>query len=62
MKKALFYDSLNADLLYNLGGAYFTVQKIDSAKYFFQKTLLRKPDFQKAKDGLQVIEMQRMKY
>lgn len=61
MKKALFYDSLNADVLYNLGGAYFTIQKIDSAKYFFQKTLVRNPDFQKAKDGLQVIEMQRMK-
>lgn len=57
MQKALNYDSLNADVLYNLGGAYFTIQKIDSAKYFFQKVLQLNPSYQKAMDGLRAIEM-----
>ena len=58
---ALSYDTSNIDIIYNLGGAYFMIPNHDSAKYFFWKTLERNPDFQKAKDGLQVIEMQRMK-
>ena len=58
---AFNYDTSNTETIYNLGGAYFSIQNYDSAKYFFERTLERKPDFQKAKDGLQVIEMQRMK-
>ncbi len=55
-KNALNYDSLNIDVLYNLGGAYFTIQKNDSAKYFFQKVLQKNPSHQNALDGLNAVE------
>jgi tetratricopeptide (TPR) repeat protein len=55
---ALRYDSTNADIYYNLGGAYFTIQKLDSARYFFRETLKRNPQNAEADRGLKVIEMQ----
>ena len=61
MMHALRFDTLNADILYNLGGAYFTIQKTDSAKYFFQKTLSIISNYQKALAGLQEIEMHELK-
>lgn len=57
MLRALHYDPMNIEILYNLGGAYFTIQKNDSAKYFFQKVLTKNPSYQKAKEGLSAIEM-----
>ena len=57
MKKALPYDSLNTDVLYNLGGVYFTIHNTDSAKYFFQKTLRINPSHQQAIIGLKAVEM-----
>ncbi len=53
MLHALQYDSLNAEILFNLGGAYFTIQNADSAIYYFQKTLLKNPDYPNASNGLQ---------
>jgi len=61
MKLALKYDTLNADILYNIGGAYFTMQKIDSAVYYFQRTISIKPDYVNAAQALQAIQMQRFK-
>jgi hypothetical protein len=55
MKKALKHDSMNADIWYNLGGAYFTIQQYDSAKYAWLKTLQYKPDNADAQRGLQAI-------
>ena len=57
MKKALPYDSLNTDVLYNLGGVYFTIHNNDSAKYFFQKVLQINPSHQQAMDGFRAVEM-----
>jgi tetratricopeptide (TPR) repeat protein len=61
MKNALAYDSLNADILYNIGGAYFTLQNTDSAVYYFQKSLKVNPDLINAQQALQAIQMQRFK-
>ena len=61
MQKALTYDSLNLEILYNLGGAYFTIHEIDSAKNYFQKVLNKNPSHQKAIEGLKAIEMQQGK-
>lgn len=61
LRLALSYDSTNADIYYNLGGAYFTIQRIDSAKYFFSKTLLINPSEQRASMALQAIQMQELR-
>lgn len=58
MRMALKYDSTNAEIFYNLGGAYFTIQRMDSAKYFFSKTLEINPSYEKAILPLRVIQMQ----
>src|SRR5205085_9022780 len=55
LTKALRYDSLNADLFYNLGGAYFTIHKPDSAEYFFRKTLEVSPNHPNAVAGLRAL-------
>ncbi len=55
MKKALVYDSANSDIWYNIGGAYFTIQKYDSAKYAWTKALQYKPDNTDAQRGLQAL-------
>ncbi len=54
--KAYQYDSLNAEIAYNLGGAYFTINDFDKAKLFFQKTLELNPANEQAKGALMVIE------
>jgi len=55
MKKALLHDSTNADIWYNIGGAYFTTQQYDSAKYAWMKTLQYKPDDADAQRGLSAL-------
>ena len=55
MKKALAVDSTNSDIWYNIGGAYFTIQKYDSARYAWTKALQYKPDNADAKRGLQAL-------
>ncbi|HTA26504.1 MAG TPA: tetratricopeptide repeat protein, partial [Bacteroidia bacterium] len=44
IKKGLSEDSTNAELWYNLGGAYFSIQRYDSAQYAWLRTLQLKPD------------------
>lgn len=55
MRRALQYDSSNAIIFSNLGGAYYTIQKMDSAKYFWQKTLLLKPTDTDAIGGMRAM-------
>jgi len=55
MKKALLYDSANSNIWYNIGGAYFTIQRYDSAKYAWLKALQYKPDNVDAQHGLQAL-------
>lgn len=52
MIHALQYDSSNAEILFNLGGAYFTIKNSDSAVYYFEKTLLLSPGYPNATEGL----------
>jgi protein O-mannosyl-transferase len=56
MNKALIYDSANSDIWYNIGGAYFTIQKYDSAKYAWLKALQYKPGNIDAQRGLQALQ------
>lgn len=58
MRKALFDDSTNADIWYNIGGAYFTLHKYDSARYAWLKALQYKPDDVNAQRGLQALSQQ----
>ncbi len=55
LKNALLYDSANSDIWYNLGGAYFTVQRYDSARYAWLKAVQYKPDNEQAKRGLSAL-------
>jgi len=55
MQKALIHDSANSDIWYNLGGAYFTIQRYDSAKYAWTKALQYKPDNTDAQRGMQAL-------
>ena len=58
MRKALFPDSTNPDIWYNIGGAYFTLKKYDSARYAWLKTLRYQPDNANAKRGLSALTVQ----
>lgn len=51
--KAYQYDSLNADICYNMGGVYFTVNDFANAKRYWEKTLQINPSNQQAAGGLQ---------
>jgi protein O-mannosyl-transferase len=44
MRKGISEDSTIAELWYNLGGAYFSIHRYDSARYAWLKTLQLKPD------------------
>ncbi len=55
LKKALTWDPENSGIWYNIGGAYFTIQKYDSAKYAWTKALQYKPDNEDAKRGLNAL-------
>jgi Tfp pilus assembly protein PilF len=51
--KAYQYDSLNADICYNMGGVYFTINDFANAKLYWEKTLQLNPANQQAAGGLQ---------
>lgn len=55
---SLKYDSLNSDILFNLGGAYYTISKPDSAAYYWTQTLKINPDHQEAKKGMMALHKQ----
>jgi len=55
IRKALTCDSTNADIWYNMGGAYFSLQKYDSAAYAWNKTLQINPNNADAQRGLQAL-------
>lgn len=52
MERGLKYGPDNVDLLYNLGGANYTVKNYTKAKEYFERTLQLNPDFTDAKNGL----------
>lgn len=52
---AFRYDSLNEDLLYNLGGAYYTINRFDSASHYWNKALLINPSNNRVKEGLNAL-------
>ncbi len=54
--KALRYKPNYPDAWYNLGGAYFTIMKYDSAKICFENALKYKPDMQEASLGLNALK------
>jgi hypothetical protein len=58
MYRGISEDPENADLWYNLGGAYYTIHNIDSAKIAWMKTLQLKPDYVQAQGGLNAISQQ----
>jgi tetratricopeptide (TPR) repeat protein len=53
--RALKYNKKNADVWYNLGGAYYTIGRYDSAAISWQQCLKLKPGYTKAKQGLQAL-------
>ncbi len=55
MWKGITDDSDDADLWYNLGGAYYTAHKFDSAKYAWTKTLEIDPKNSNAANGLKAV-------
>ena len=55
MRKGISEDSANAEIWYNLGGAYFTIRNYDSARYAWGMALKIKPDYTEAKQGLNAI-------
>ena len=56
MRRASQYDTSNAVIFSNLGGAYYTIQKMDSAIYFWKKTLLLNPNDADATNGMRAID------
>ncbi len=54
-KKSLRYKPDYADAWYNMGGAYFTILKYDSAKLCFEKALQYKPGMPEAQQGLDAL-------
>ncbi|MBA3704609.1 MAG: tetratricopeptide repeat protein [Bacteroidetes bacterium] len=59
--KAIGADSMNHNAWYNLGGAYFTIARYDSASLAWEKTLQIKPDFENAKKGLEAAKSMSVK-
>lgn len=55
MNKALLHDSTDSNIWYNIGGAYFTIQQYDSARYAWLKTLHYQPGNADAQKGLSAI-------
>jgi tetratricopeptide (TPR) repeat protein len=55
LRKAASVADSNADIWYNLGGAYYSVKNYDSARYAWEKTLKLRPNDVNAKQGLQAI-------
>lgn len=55
MQRALHFDSTNAEIWYNLGGAYYSSSKIDSAEVAWKQALHYNPNHTQARNGLQAI-------
>lgn len=55
IRKGIVVSPKDAELWYNLGGAYFTWGKYDSAYYAWNKTLQINPNHAEAKKGLSVL-------
>jgi len=53
--RALRHNKKNADVWYNLGGVYFTIARYDSAGIAWQQCLKLKPNYDKAKQGMQAL-------
>ncbi|MGQ0827321.1 MAG: hypothetical protein ACT4ON_02880 [Bacteroidota bacterium] len=54
--KAIETDSSNYEAWYNLGGAYYTIARYDSAAIAWERTLRLKPDYENAIKGLQAAK------
>jgi tetratricopeptide (TPR) repeat protein len=52
LQKCTQFAPTNADYWYNLGGAYFTVNRLQEAIDAWNKTLMLKPDYEQAKQGM----------
>jgi tetratricopeptide (TPR) repeat protein len=51
-QKGLAIDSVNAEIWYNMGGAYFSNRQYGDALAAWKKTLQLKPSYQRAQEGL----------
>ena len=58
MRKGIEFDPNNPNIWYNIGGAYFTIKKYDSARIAWTRTLQLKPDFNDAQRGLNALPAQ----
>lgn len=56
LEKAVACDPSNPDLWYNLGGASYTIHDYARAREAWTQTLLLKPDYEQAKQGLAAIQ------
>ena len=53
LRKGVAIDSTNAELWYNLGGAYYSNHQLPEAVYAWQKAIQIRPDYTQARQGLQ---------
>ena len=58
LKLGIRSDNNNPEIWYNLGGAYYTLKQFDSARYCWNATLMLKPDYTQAKQGLSALPRQ----
>jgi tetratricopeptide (TPR) repeat protein len=56
LKKGLEVDPENADVWYNLGGAYFTMKDYPNALMSFQRAVQLRPNFTEAQQGLNALQ------
>jgi tetratricopeptide (TPR) repeat protein len=56
MQKGLEVDPDNAEIWYNIGGAYYTVKDYQKALEAWEKTLQLKPDHQLARNGYTILK------
>lgn len=50
------YQNNNSDILYNLGGLYFTIQQYDSARYYWSLNEQYNPGHKGTRDGLSALQ------
>jgi hypothetical protein len=55
MRKGVGTDSANAEIWYNLGGAYYVAKKFDSARYAWSKAVQIRPNYTEAVNGLRAL-------
>jgi tetratricopeptide (TPR) repeat protein len=61
MRKGIIYDPNNADIWYNLGGAYYTAGNYDSARAAWTRTLKLRPGYPDAVRGMNALPPQKNK-